>query len=406
MTETITRRADRSLTTFTDRESMERSARWVMGLILALLLVGLVMVYSARGVKADRMAGFHARPLLLHAFKVALGLMGMLAMMRFDYRALCRHYAKIGLGIVFLLGAVLLIGAQINGSRRWFLFFGNMIQPSEFAKPALLIVVAALVVRAGGAIESFRRGFLPPFAVAGLVSLLILMEPDFGTAMITAFLAVLLLVIGGAKIRHFILLGLLAAPLVCVFAYNHFGHVEDRVDRFLRRPAGGQVDFSLMAFGSGGILGRGLGESRCKLDFIAECDSDFIFAIIGEELGLLGTTAVVLLFGLLLYHGLRILLGIHNRFGFCVAAGMLLLVTVQAVVNMAVVMGMAPTKGLPLPFVSSGGSSMVALCMAMGLFLNVARKPDLPSVPIQDLWHARMVSWFFRGFGFSSSPGR
>ena len=387
-------RADRMLTSFTDRESMERSIRWVMGLILALLLLGLVMVYSARAVKADRLDGFHARPLFYHALKVGLGLLGMLAVIRFDYRALCRHYAKLWLGVVLLLVSVLLFGAQINGSRRWFLLFGNMFQPSEFAKPVMVIVTAALLVRAGDAVDTLRRGFLPPLAAASVIAGLILMEPDFGTAMITAFLAVLIMSIGGVKIRNFVLLGLVAAPLVCGFAYTRFAHVEARVERFIQRPVGGQVDLSLMAIGSGGVLGTGLGESRCKLGFIPECDSDFIFAVIGEELGLLGTTAVLLLYGLLLYHGLRVLMGIRNRFGFNVAAGMLLLVAVQAVVNVAVVLGVAPTKGLPLPFVSSGGSSLLALCLGMGLFLNIASKPDLPSVPVQDSWHTWLVSRF------------
>ena len=386
--------AERVLTPFTDRESMERSVRWVMGSILTLLLLGLVMVYSARAIRSDRLMGFHARPLLFHAVKVGLGLLGMLAVMRFDYRVLCRHYAKLWVGAVLLLASVLFFGAQINGSRRWFLFFGNMIQPSEFAKPIVVIVTAALVVRAGDALRSFRKGFFPPLAAMAVVAGLILLEPDFGTSMITAFLVVLLLVIGGVRIRHFLLLGIVAAPLVCGFAYRHFAHVEDRVERFIQRPVGGQVDLSLVAIGSGGVFGAGLGESRCKLGFIPECDSDFIFAIIGEELGLLGTTAVLLLYCLLIYHGLRVLMGIRNRFGFYVAAGMLLLVVTQAVVNVAVVLGVAPTKGLPLPFISSGGSSLLALCLGMGLFLNIASKPDLPSVPVQDSWHTRWTSMF------------
>lgn len=371
---------------FTTKEQMERSSQWIMGIVAMLLMLGMVMVYSAKTVKMARLDADPMAPLVSHAIKVGLGIAGMLLMMRFDYRWLGRHYGKIFLCVVTMLVLVLIpaLGAEINGARRWFLLGGQMVQPSEFAKLGLIVIVASLIVRAGDQIADFNRGLLPALGATAVICLLILREPDFGTCVITGCLAVTLLVIGGVRIQYFAYMTLFVAPVVFMYAYNRFDHVADRVFRFLNRPPGGQVDMSLMAIASGGPVGSGLGASRMKLNLIPECESDFIFAIIGEELGFIGTALVLFLFCALLYHGIRILLGVRNRFGFIMATGILLLISAQALVNITVVVGLAPTKGLPLPFISSGGSSLIALMMGIGLFLNIARNPDLTSEPIMD----------------------
>ena len=371
MMQAITGPFEKMIESFTARDRMERSTRWVLGIVIALLMLGLIMVYSTMAVKAARFGGSPLDPLFNHAVKVALGLAAMLLMMRFDYRHLCRHYIKIWIAMVLTLTAVLLFGAELNGARRWFLFMGVMVQPSEFAKPALIVVMACLMIKAGGEIQTFFRGFLIPLTAASVVSFLILIEPDFGTSVIVGCLAVTLLVIGGVRIGHFLLVSVVLAPLIFGFASSSFGHILARILGFFNRPKGGQVDFSLTAIGSGGVLGQGLGASQWKLNYLPECESDFIFSIIGEELGFLGATLVIFLFLALIYHGLRILLGIRNRFGFLVATGVLLLISTQALVNIAVVVAMAPTKGIPLPFISSGGSSIIALLAGVGLFLNV-----------------------------------
>jgi cell division protein FtsW len=378
---------------------VEQSSRWLLALVIALLMIGVVMVYSAKTVKSARMDSDALGPLLRHAIKVCICLVGMIAMMRFDYRVLGRHYGKILLVTVLLLLLVLIpgVGGKVNGARRWFVGPGFMLQPSEFAKLALIIVVSSFMVRAGERIKSFSEGLLPSLVATGVICMLILSEPDFGTTVICGCLVVTLLVIGGVRIQHFCLLTLVMMPLLFYYAYNKLEHVRDRVASFMASPAGGQVDFSLMALSSGGMAGTGLGGSQCKLYFIPECESDFIFSIIGEELGFIGTSLVVLLFIGIIFHGIRILMGIKNRFGFLLATGILLLISTQALVNMAVVMGLAPTKGLPLPFISSGGSSMIALLMGVGLLLNIAKNPDLASVRVQDEF---CEAWYFRFTSF------
>lgn len=383
---------------FTSREKMEQSSRWFMGIVVALIMLGLVMVYSARTVKAARLGMDPLEPLLLHAVKAGLGFAGMLLMMRIDYRSLGRHYGKIWIVAVLALVLVLVpgVGVEINGARRWYQVMGFMIQPSEFAKPALIIVVAALMVKAKDRIVSFNHGFLPALIASSVICVLILVAPDFGTTVITCFLAVTLLVIGGVRIQFFMILTVFMAAVLFLYGFKSLEHVGDRMEKFLDRPEGGQVHFSLMAIASGGVLGTGLGGSHCKLNFIPECESDFIFSIIGEEMGFLGTSLVVCLFAALILHGLRIICGITNRFGLYVAVGILLLISTQALVNIAVVVGLAPTKGLPLPFISSGGSSMIALMMAVGLFLNIARRPKLAAEEIKDdfceMWFRRILS--------------
>jgi cell division protein FtsW len=285
------------------------------------------------------------------------------------------------------------VGTEINGARRWFVVMGIMVQPSEFAKLALIIVISALIIKAGDRLHSFSQGLVSPLIFTSVICFLILCEPDFGTTVITGCLALTLLVIGGVRIQKFLMLLLAFAPLLFFYAFHRLGHVEDRIMQFLDRQPGCQLDFSLMAIGSGGLSGVGLGGSQCKLNFIPECESDFIFSIIGEELGFIGTSLVIFLFAALIFHGSRIIRGIRNRFGFMMASGVLLLISAQALVNIVVVVGMAPTKGLPLPFISSGGSSLMALMMGTGLFLNIARNPDLQTEMIRD---EQCESWFQR----------
>ncbi len=371
---------------FTPKEQMERSAKWVLGTVAVLLMLGMVMVYSAKTIKSARLGGDPFNPLFSHAVKVGIGIAAMLVMMRIDYRSLGRHYGKLLIITLVVLLLVLVpgIGARINGARRWFLLSGVMVQPSEFAKLVLIVVVSSVVVKAGENITLFFKGLVPPLIACVPVCALILVEPDFGTTVIAGCLTVTLMAIGGVSIRQLAMFVGGTAPLLILFTHMRLGHVGSRLSEFMNPAETGQAGFSLMAMASGGFLGTGLGGSFCKLNFLAECESDFIFSIIGEELGFWGASMVIALFAVLIYHGIRILLGIRNRFGFMLATGILLLLSAQALVNVAVVIGMAPTKGLPLPFISSGGSSLIALMMAVGLFLNIAGKPDLSSEKIND----------------------
>jgi len=393
---------------FTSRQRIESSAKWFIGLISILLILGLVMVYSARTVKTARLGGDPMTPLFEHAIKVAIGIFGMLVMMKIDYRSLSRHYGKIWLLAVLALILVLIpsLGVEVNGARRWFRFMGFMIQPSEFAKPALIIVLASLMVRAGNSIQNLTQGFLPPLIAIAVICSLILRGPDFGTTVITGGLGVTLLVIGGVRIGNFLLLTSVMAPLLFLYAFSSMEHVSKRVTNFLVHVEGSQIHHSLVAIASGGFIGTGLGASIWKLNFIPECDSDFIFAIIGEELGFFGTSLVICLFAAVLYHGVIIIRGVKNRLGFYLATGIVLLITTQALVNMVVVVGMAPTKGLPLPFISSGGSSLIALMMCVGLFLNIAKNPEATSEPVRDEFCESWLEKIAASVQKTSSGGR
>jgi cell division protein FtsW len=369
---------------FTQKEEMERSARIFFTLVMLLIVVGLVMVYSASAVKSGLADdGRTTAPLVKQLVKISVALAGMLLMMKIDYRLLARHHMKILAGIVIFLIFVMLpvpgVCGPVNGSRRWLQIGSFMVQPSEFAKLGLVIVLASMIIRSRERIRDFRGGFMPCIAATGLVCVLILVEPDFGTCALTGAVAVLLLVIGGARISHFLLLVSVCAPLLFFFAYSNLTHVRERIAAWLQPQATGQVAEGLTGLGSGVLAGRGLGAGVAKLYYVPLCESDFIYSIIGEELGLAGATGVLLAFVFLVYHGMKVLLGVKNRFGFILSLGVLLLISTQALANIAVVLGMTPAKGIALPFISSGGSSLMALMLGVGIFMRVAKYPDLPA---------------------------
>lgn len=360
---------------------MQRSAKIFFILVLVLVGLGLVMVYSASGVKNSR-AGNGDMHLLLHqSVKVFVGLVAMLGIMRVNYLWFARHHMLILLGVIVALVVVLIpipgLTGAVNGAWRWYRIGPFMIQPSEFAKLGLIVVLASLIVRSGNEIENFLRGFCPPLLAVAPICFLTLVEPDFGTCVLMAALAAVMMVIGGCKILHFILVFSSGMALIVLFALSNFEHILRRILEFLCPPESGHVSLGLTALGSGGVFGEGLGAGLSKLYFLPLCESDFIFAVIGEELGFVGTSAIVLVYILLVHYGMKILLGIKNRFGFLVALGILLLITTQAFMNIAVVLRVAPAKGIALPFISSGGSSMLALMIGVGIFLRIAQEPDL-----------------------------
>ncbi len=381
---------------FTPKAEVERSAKIFFTLVMILVAFGLVMVYSSSAVKSARGDQGEAHLLLVQLVKIAAAITGMLVMMKIDYRIFARHYVKILLAIVAVLLLVLVpirgFSGEINGSSRWFRLGDFMVQPSEFAKLGLVIVLASLIIRSGDNIRSFFKGFCPAALAAALVCLPILVEPDFGTCTLTAAIAVILLFVGGARILHFVMAVFILAPLLFLFAYSSMNHVRERIEGFIQGSESGQVAAGLTALGSGGLYGSGLGGGASKLYYVPLCESDFIFSVIGEELGFLGTSCVILVFVLLVYFGIKVLLGIRNRYGFILALGVLLLISTQALTNIAVVLRVAPAKGIALPFVSSGGSSLMMLMMSVGLFIRIARHPDLPAPRFREEY----VSTLFR----------
>ena len=356
--------------------------RWLLGAILALLVTSVVMVYSSSSVVAlttyDDAAFFMKR----QALWALVGLAAMAVMMRVDHDLFRDQRIVLGLLALSLalLAATLVpgIGREINGSRRWLRLGMLSFQPSELAKFCLVVYLSAFIAKKGQRIRDFKHGLVPAYVVTAFFLFLTIRQPDFGATMTLAGVAAILLFAGGANVLH--LAGTAAAALPFVYvAIVHKAYRLRRVVAFLDpwsdpQGAGHQIIQSFLAFGSGGVLGRGLGEGRQKLLFLPERHSDFIYAVIGEELGLVGALAVLGLFLFILARGVRIAARASDPFTRLLALGLTLLVCLQAMINMAVVTGLLPTKGIALPLVSYGGSSLVITMGALGVLLSISRE--------------------------------
>ncbi len=353
----------------------------LLAAVLGLLALGVVMVYSSSSVVALQSYGDAAYFAKRQVVWAALGLGAMTFAMRYDHERLGKKQVVWLLLIVtlLLLAAVLLpgIGRTVNGARRWIRLGFLSLQPAELMKFTLVIYLAAYISSKGERIRSFGSGLLPALLVCGLYLGLTVVQPDFGTVVAAGLVLAGMLFAGGAKIGHLALLAALAAPA----AYLAVANSAYRLRRMLAfldpwadpQGAGHQIVQSFLAFGSGGIFGRGLGEGRQKLLFLPERHSDFIYAVIGEELGILGALAVLLLFGLVLWRGMAIARNAEGL-GRMLALGFTLMITVQALINMAVVTGIVPTKGIALPLVSYGGSALVVTLASVGVLLNISKR--------------------------------
>jgi cell division protein FtsW len=263
---------------------------------------------------------------------------------------------------------------------RWLKFQFFSFQPSEFAKLGLVVFLAYLLDKKEEKIRSFSFGFLPPVLLSGLVIALVMKEPDFGAAFFLTVMVFLLLFVSGARVIYIVGAILAAIPVAYTLLMN-VGYRYKRLMGFIRPwddPTGTsfQIIQSFLSFGSGGLFGLGLGEGRQKLFFLPAPHTDFIFSIIGEELGLVGAMGVVLLFFILTLRGIQIGLSIEDRFGSYLALGITLMISLQAVINMAVVLGLLPTKGLTLPFISYGGTSLIANLIGVGILLHLSTRAE------------------------------
>ncbi len=352
---------------------------WLFAGAVALALFGVIMVYSASAIVATGENHSQYFYVLRQGVWTLIGLGAMLAGMRFDYGRLRSPLIANGLVVaaIVLLVAVFAF-PPINGARRWIRFAGFSMQPSEISKLALAIFLARFLERRAGREGEFWRTFLPSAAVTGLLALLVVAEPDLGTAMMLAVICAVVLFTAGARLRH---MALAAAPaLVGVAGLLIFVPFRmRRMTAFLdpwADPQGTsyQVVQSLLAVGSGGVNGLGFTQGRQKMFFLPFAHSDFIFAVVGEELGLLGGLAVIALFGLLLWRGMRAAMRAPDRFGMLLGVGIVTGIVAQALFNMSVVLAMLPTKGIPLPFISYGGSSLVPTLFAVGVLLNISQQ--------------------------------
>jgi cell division protein FtsW len=362
----------------------QREDRFLWILTLILVLVGVMMIYSASNVIAFKKFGTGSHFLIKQLVWISIGLSLLWVISRFPYRYWQRVVLPMTIVLLLLLGVVLIpgVGQEINGARRWLRIGPVVFQPSEFTKLAMVIYLAHYLTKGTGRVEGFVHGLLPALVVIGLGVMLILLEPDLGTAVTLALVVVILMFIGGARLRHLSILCLSSLP---VLAYLILG-TEYRRQRWLtyldpwRDPsdAGFQIIQSFLAFGSGGELGVGLGEGRQKLFFLPYPHTDFIFSVIGEELGLVGTLLVLFCFALLVWRGLRLASQVADPFGQYLAVGITLMIGLAALMNLGVVTGLLPTKGLPLPFVSYGGSSLVANLIGVGILLSISRYREAP----------------------------
>ncbi|MCM8812455.1 MAG: putative lipid II flippase FtsW [Candidatus Omnitrophica bacterium] len=345
-----------------------------------LLCVGVVMIYSASAINAYETIGDSAYYLKRHLVYMLIGFIGTFAVMRLDYQLLSRWAKPLLLCAVALLIVLLLpgISREIGGARRWFRLGGLSFQPSEFAKLAMLVYTADFIARRKTRLHSFRQGFLPLLSVLLLVSGCILLQPDLGTVVAVSLVFFVLCFIGGVRPTHMALVALAALPALYVLIFK-VAYRRSRILAFLNpwedpQGIGFQIIQSLVAFGSGGWLGTGLGQGKQKLLYLPAAYTDFIFSIIGEELGFIGTASIVLLVMVLLIQGARISLRARDTFGQLLSFGLVSSLIIEAMINIGVVTSIFPTKGLPFPFISYGGTSLVFNMIYVGLILNVGRK--------------------------------
>ena len=353
----------------------------MFGIVVALTMFGIVMVGSASsyyGVqRADASVSFYY--LVRQILFAGAGLLVMYRLMRTDYHFFARREIALGLlaGTMVLLLAVFLFDPH-KGTHRWIPMGLFSIQPSEIAKLSIAVFLAYMIERKGADINVFAVGTVPCMGVAGLLAGLVLIEPDMGTFVLIMMVATLVLFAAGLRRRY--ALGALAAAVVLLPALALMApYRAQRMLAFLHpeRDLQGpnfQLFQSKIALGSGGIFGSGLAFGQQKWLFLPESHTDFIFSVIGEELGLIGTLAVLALFSVLVWRGLRASLRAPDRFGTYLALGITLFLGCQALINMAVATGLMPTKGMPLPYVSYGGSSLIVSLGMTGVLLNVTQQ--------------------------------
>ncbi len=350
----------------------------ILVLAVALTCFGLVMVYSSSSVMAagKYQDGFHF--LKRQGLFAMAGFALLAGFMRFDYHR-WRQLAVPGLlcsAIALILVLVPGVGAQVNGACRWIRLPGFNFQPAEAVKLAMVVYVANSLAKKQDKVKTFKLGILPYMLVLSLLLGLLLLQPDLGSAMTLAIVAGLMLMVAGTRISHLLYFVLLSLPFL-YYAMWHVAYRRRRLMTFLDpwqdpTDAGFQIIQSLIAFGTGGLFGNGLGEGKQKLYYLPEAHTDFIFSVVGEELGFAGVLVITAMFLVLVLRGLRTSLQAPDDFGRHLAFGITALIGLEAFINIAVVMGLLPTKGLALPFVSYGGTSLLVTMAAVGILLNIS----------------------------------
>lgn len=377
---------NRSRSASLTRTLFDRPCRWesvrldpvILGVTVALALTGLVMVFSASGVLAENRYREPTHYLQRQALWLGVGFLVLVYMARQDYRVFKRWTPLLVIASAGLLIVVVCVGREINGAHRWLTIGGLSVQPSELAKVSMIVYLAAYLSKVYAPRAGWRDIVLRPACIVGLLAALVVVEPDYGNAALMGFIFVGMLFLAGAQIRYLMIMGwsmFLSLGVLVWLSPERWERVMTFIDPFAdANGAGYQLTQSLYSFGHGGWTGVGLGHGKQKLFYLPEGHTDFVFALIGEELGLLGTASLLGLYGVLVTKGFQVAAQASDAFGRSLAQGITLLIGGQALINVGVASGLLPTKGLPLPLVSYGGSSAVMSLLALGILLSIAKE--------------------------------
>ena len=353
--------------------------KWLFFDVVLLMLFGLLMIYSSSSIWSEYKFGNSLHYVIYQGIFVVVGIILMIILSKIDYQIYKKLSTKLLITSIILLILVLIPGIGIirNGSRSWFGIGPFGIQPSEFTKLTLIIFVSKYLEKSDKYIHDYKHGVLPILGILLLIFGLIMLEPDFGTGMIIVISIIALLFISGVNMKFFFILGGVGVIgiiiLIIIAPYR-----MDRITSFLNPwsdplGTGFQIIQSLYSIGPGGLLGMGLFNSRQKHFYLPEPQTDFIFSIISEELGVMGVIIVISLFSVLLYFGIQIALKCEDKFGKYLSFGLIFQIIVQAILNLLVVIGLIPVTGVTLPFLSYGGSSLLISSISIGILLSISR---------------------------------
>ena len=354
---------------------------WMFTVTAILVFIGLVMVFSASAVMAKERYGSAYEFLIKQLIWAVAGLLAMVFAMKVDYKRL-KHpaivFSLLGLTTLLLISVFFL--DRTHGTHRWFRLGPVSFQPSELAKPALILFLAWFLENKTRAMDDWRNTLLPAAAPTAVFLGLIVFQPDLGTALACAGITACVLFVAGIRLRYFGY-ALAASLLPLYFLIFHVSYRKDRILAFLNpysdpQGRGFHMIQSLIAVSTGGVTGLGLMEGKQKLFYLPEPHTDFIFAVTAEELGLLGALTVVILFAIFLWRGVRVSIRTQDNFGRFLAVGITSMIVLQAFINISVVLGLMPTKGIPLPFVSYGGSSLFVTLACVGVLLNITKQAE------------------------------
>lgn len=354
------------------KHKIDKPLLWV---VLTLLTLGIVMVYSASNVIALDKFGSSAHFLKQQFIRVILGCIILVFATKYDYHKY-RSKTMLLVLIAFLLLVIVLSLGHIKGAARWLQLGGFGIQPSEIAKLAIIFYLAAYLDKKGERVRDFQKGLLPPLIMASAFCFMIILQPNFSTAAVLMLIVLAILFIGGMRLRHLGMMALVTLP-VAMATVILSPYRRARVMTFLdptsdAQGSGYQIKQSLISFANGGLTGSGIGQGKQKFLFLPEPFTDFIYSIIGEELGFIGAVFVLVLFVIFLFRAMKIARTAPDLYGFYIGAGITVSIVVYALINAGVATGLFPTTGLPMPFISYGGSSLLFTCFTVGVLLNIS----------------------------------